>query len=224
MNLVEPIAAKAKTGIWGLDNILSGGFSRGHLFLVEGAPGTGKTTVALQFLLEGAQGRREVPLHHLVRDRARTARRGGVARLVAGRRHRGLRTAAAGKPAGFRAAAEPALFVRSRTRRNHQADLRSGRSGAAGPGGAGQPVRDQAAGAKLAALPAADPGDQALLREIQHHRDAARRSHRRCRRQDRAQRRAWRDPAGGTGAGLWRGAAARPRHQISRREISRRLS
>ncbi len=55
MNAVEPIAGKAKTGIWGLDNILSGGFSRGHLFLVEGAPGTGKTTVALQFLLEGVR-------------------------------------------------------------------------------------------------------------------------------------------------------------------------
>lgn len=46
---------KAKTGIWGLDDILSGGFSRGHIFLIEGAPGTGKTTVALQFLREGAK-------------------------------------------------------------------------------------------------------------------------------------------------------------------------
>jgi circadian clock protein KaiC len=55
MNSVESIAGKAKTGIWGLDNILSGGFSRGRLFLVEGSPGTGKTTIALQFLMEGAR-------------------------------------------------------------------------------------------------------------------------------------------------------------------------
>src|SRR6266705_5685257 len=55
MNLIEPIAGKAKTGTRGLDDILSGGFSRGHVFLVEGAPGTGKTTIALQFLMDGAQ-------------------------------------------------------------------------------------------------------------------------------------------------------------------------
>src|SRR6478752_4665578 len=55
MNLVDTVTSKAKTGVWGLDNILSGGLSRGHVFLVEGAPGTGKTTVALQFLQEGTK-------------------------------------------------------------------------------------------------------------------------------------------------------------------------
>jgi circadian clock protein KaiC len=47
--------SKAATGIVGLDDVLSGGLSRGHVFLLEGQPGTGKTTVALQFLLAGAQ-------------------------------------------------------------------------------------------------------------------------------------------------------------------------
>ena len=50
---------KAKLGVSGLDNILVGGLARGHLYLLEGSPGTGKTTIALQFLLEGhARGER----------------------------------------------------------------------------------------------------------------------------------------------------------------------
>ena len=48
-------ANQAATGVSGLDDILQGGFSRGHLFLVEGEPGAGKTTLALQFLIEGAK-------------------------------------------------------------------------------------------------------------------------------------------------------------------------
>lgn len=47
--------AKAATGVAGLDDILNGGLARGRSFLLEGTPGTGKTTVALQFLLEGAR-------------------------------------------------------------------------------------------------------------------------------------------------------------------------
>ena len=45
----------ATTGIPGLDEVLSGGLARSHVFLLEGEPGAGKTTVALQFLLEGAK-------------------------------------------------------------------------------------------------------------------------------------------------------------------------
>jgi circadian clock protein KaiC len=45
--------SRIPTGISGLDDILNGGLPQGHLYLVEGDPGTGKTTLALQFLLAG---------------------------------------------------------------------------------------------------------------------------------------------------------------------------
>lgn len=44
---------RARTGIAGLDDVLAGGLHRNRLYLIEGHPGTGKTTLALQFLLEG---------------------------------------------------------------------------------------------------------------------------------------------------------------------------
>jgi circadian clock protein KaiC len=46
---------KAKTGVEGLDDVLVGGLRRGRVYLLEGTPGTGKTTIAAQFLLEGAK-------------------------------------------------------------------------------------------------------------------------------------------------------------------------
>ncbi len=55
MNSGTPAVSKARTGIPGLDDILYGGLTRGQLFLTEGNPGTGKTTLGLQFILEGAR-------------------------------------------------------------------------------------------------------------------------------------------------------------------------
>ena len=50
---------RARTGVTGLDEILGGGLPTNHIYLIDGDPGTGKTTLALQFLMEGAkQGER----------------------------------------------------------------------------------------------------------------------------------------------------------------------
>ncbi|MEJ7804748.1 MAG: ATPase domain-containing protein [Telluria sp.] len=46
--------SKISTGIAGLDDILCGGLTAQRVYLVEGTPGTGKTTLGLQFLLDGA--------------------------------------------------------------------------------------------------------------------------------------------------------------------------
>jgi circadian clock protein KaiC len=43
------------TGIPGLDDVLRGGLPRGQLYLLEGSAGAGKTTLGLQFLLEGVR-------------------------------------------------------------------------------------------------------------------------------------------------------------------------
>lgn len=43
------------TGIPGLDDVLNGGFTANRVYLVEGNPGSGKTTMAMQLLLQGEQ-------------------------------------------------------------------------------------------------------------------------------------------------------------------------
>jgi circadian clock protein KaiC len=44
---------RAPSGLAGLDDILGGGFVAGRLHLIEGKPGTGKTTLGMQFILAG---------------------------------------------------------------------------------------------------------------------------------------------------------------------------
>ncbi|MFL6521171.1 MAG: ATPase domain-containing protein [Chthoniobacterales bacterium] len=52
--------SKVKTGITGLDDILGGGLPPRRLYLIQGQPGSGKTTLALQFLLQGARNGEKV--------------------------------------------------------------------------------------------------------------------------------------------------------------------
>lgn len=47
------------TGIEGLDTVLCGGLPRNRIYLLQGEPGVGKTTIALQFLLEGARAKED---------------------------------------------------------------------------------------------------------------------------------------------------------------------
>jgi len=45
---------RVKTGVSGLDDVLHGGLQPGHIYLIDGTPGAGKTTLAMQFLMAGA--------------------------------------------------------------------------------------------------------------------------------------------------------------------------
>ncbi len=52
----KKVQRRIETGVSGLDDILSGGLPAGQMYLIEGDPGTGKTTLAMQFILAGVPG------------------------------------------------------------------------------------------------------------------------------------------------------------------------
>ena len=67
----------ASTGVAGLDDITGGGFTRKRLFLIEGAPGSGKTTLALQYLMAAAS-RGEPVLYVTLSETAEELRAGAA--------------------------------------------------------------------------------------------------------------------------------------------------
>lgn len=70
----------ARTGVPGLDEILRGGLPKQHLYFIQGDPGAGKTTLSLQFLIEGVRAGEKsmyVTLAASERDLARVARSHG---------------------------------------------------------------------------------------------------------------------------------------------------
>src|SRR3954462_10987631 len=58
--LSETTIPRCSSGIEGLDDILGGGLPAGRVYLLEGEPGTGKTTVALQFVADGLRKKEKV--------------------------------------------------------------------------------------------------------------------------------------------------------------------
>ena len=165
---------RAATGIEGLDDILGGGFPANRMYLLEGDPGAGKTTLALQFLLEGAAPGRARPLRHPLRDRGGAARRGALPRLVA-RRHHDLRAATAEE--SLKADAQYTLFHPSEVELGETTRRCSTRSSGCEPM---RVVFDSLSEMRLlardsAALPPPDPRAQAVLHRPQLHRAAARR-------------------------------------------------
>jgi len=57
---IEPQLLRSRCGCPGLDYVLGGGLPSGHVYLLEGEPGTGKTTLALQFMAEGLRNGEKV--------------------------------------------------------------------------------------------------------------------------------------------------------------------
>lgn len=55
MNLKSKVPDFISTGVEALDSVLGGGITPNRLYMIEGIPGAGKTTLGLQFLLEGAR-------------------------------------------------------------------------------------------------------------------------------------------------------------------------
>jgi circadian clock protein KaiC len=51
--MLQPTPPRSTTGVAGLDDILHGGLVANRLYLLDGNPGSGKTTLAMQYLLEG---------------------------------------------------------------------------------------------------------------------------------------------------------------------------
>ncbi len=147
-----------------------------RMYLYEGRPGTGKTTIALQFLLEGVRDGERVLYISLSETKA-------GAQLSSRSRHGwsldGVDIFELVPPeTTLDPERELTVFPsrRNGAERNHRADLQGGRTDQSRPRGARQPVRAAPACPEPAPLPAPGSGPEALLHQPQLHCRPPRRS------------------------------------------------
>ena len=152
----RPLAA---TGIQGLDEVLRGGLTPNRLYLIEGMPGSGKTTLAFQFLLEGVR-RGEQALYIALSETDQESR------AVAASHGWSLDGIFVRELVPTEESLQPAeqytMFHPSEVELT-EADPHRRRRGEAGAGRVGLALRVSPAGGKPAALPPADARAQAFL-------------------------------------------------------------
>ena len=129
MNFVEPIDRKGQNrNFWTGQYLVGRFFARRMSSSSKARPAPARRRSRCSFCSKARTPAKRC-LYITLSETERELRDGAASHgWIAGRQHRSVRIAAAGEPARFRTAAEPAVFVRPRTRRDHQADLRSRRT------------------------------------------------------------------------------------------------
>ena len=211
------------TGVPGLDSILQGGLPRDRIYLVDGDPGTGKTTLALQFLIEGRQAG-ERGLYVTLSETATELRAVAASHgydLTGIALHELISSEAAVLPENQYTVFHPSEVELGA---DHQGDHGRDRRSEAAARGVRLAVGDAAAGAGPAPVSAADPRAEAAAHRSRHHRAAARRLHVWRQRSAAPQPGERGRPSGTDGAGVRRRPAPAACRQGARRAVRGGLS
>ncbi len=214
----------ANLGIDGLDDILVGGFTRDRLYLVEGVPGSGKTTLAMQFLLAGAAAGEPVLYVTLSETDEELHSDRRIARLEARRRAHPRELIPSEDE--LEPDEQNTMFHPSEVElaRDHEAHPRRRRRDQADALRLRLAVGAASARRQRAALSPADPRAQAVLRRRGMHGPAARRPDGDRSRPAGAEHRPRRRAARAAEPRIRRGAPPAARREVPRRAIPRRLS